>query len=400
VSFKSVSRLAAPLCFVLGCHTSVADVFTVNATYVVQAKEQEFIDCDPNCAGLGSEIEEGDFIVLTYRIDTGGSTTSLLASGSGFQATVFRGSTLGQRLLIGEPVLQFDDFTGDVPGGGPLDIIGLSTENLAQYLDDPDVDDEATADVVIWGAPGWFQANTSPVDAATLAAGVTGGVLFVEERNFFLSGTPDAYLAFEERLGGNLVTVDIRPSDANDGTSPETPLLPINIVDPDAPTFVFQVPPEDVLDNVPVWIDPDVALGYAYTMTGGEIAGIVAPPVSLVADADGYVVEVAGRRFPLAPGATLDLLAEGLSGVTSLRIVGIDAGLALDPTDPEAFVTGLIPVNVDPDFGLVLTQTPLTELTPASRAVPVSPLALIAMLPVVMTIAWRRRPAHGPRTRS
>lgn len=389
MSIRCFARHVAPLFLALGCHSALAEVFTINATYVIQDKETDLIACEPNCDDLGTELEVGDFIVLSYRIDTGGSTSSLVVTGNGFQATGFRGSMVGERLLIGEPVLQVDDLTGDVPGGGPLDVIGLATENLAQYFDDGDVDDEATADVVIWGEPDWFQSNTSPVSAEALAAGVTGGFLFVEEREFFNSGTPSAFLAFEERFGGNLVSVDIRPSDQNDGTSAEEPLLPINIVDPDDPTFVFQVPPEDVLEGVPVWIDPDVALGYEYTMTGGEIAGVVAPPASLVADADGYVVEVAGLAFPLSPGATLDLLAEGLSGVTTLRIVGIDAALALDPTDPEAFVTGLIPVNVDPS-GLLLTQTPITEIDPSARAVPLSPIALLIATPILVCVARRR----------
>lgn len=147
------------------------------------------------------------------------------------------------------------------------------------------------------------------------------------------------------------------------GESEFTPILP----DPSNPTndegeFVFQLP--EVEENETIWFDPDVASGYVYT-SNLAIASVTAPSLATVPDPDGYMLEFMFggvlQQFALAAGETFDFGINNFNGVYEFSIVGINLDLALDPTNPQAFVTG---VSFAESGDLTFTQAPIITFVP------------------------------------
>jgi hypothetical protein len=94
--------------------------------------------------------------------------------------------------------------------------------------------------------------------------------------------------------------------------------------------------------SFPIFVDPEMALGYTYTVKSGpNIAAVLIPKALAHGDAS-FVLEIDGvGSFALQAGIEFDLLALNPAGFKSFRIVGIDPAEALDPNDAQAFVTGL-----------------------------------------------------------
>jgi hypothetical protein len=136
-------------------------------------------------------------------------------------------------------------------------------------------------------------------------------------------------------------------------TGPGAPILPPT---PGAP-FDF---PLFVTPSTTIYVDPAVAVGYDYAIAGG--------------------VNIASVTLPSIPGSNYDLclwnggsfvcgtsLTAGVpfnfggNGVDRFRILGINPDAGLDPTNPQAFVTGLTFTG----SGTVdLTMTPITNAVP------------------------------------
>ncbi|QHJ11539.1 hypothetical protein FX988_01773 [Paraglaciecola mesophila] len=154
--------------------------------------------------------------------------------------------------------------------------------------------------------------------------------------------------------------------DAETGDSEFTPILP----DASNPTnengdFVFVLP--EVEAGETIWIDPDVATGYTYTATdGGLFASVTAPTLLSVNDSDGYLlsylVNGVEQVVALASGQTFEFDMP----VPEFTISSINVELALDPTDPLAFVTG-VAFSEGGQFGVI--QSPITEFVDDSVAV-------------------------------
>ncbi len=151
------------------------------------------------------------------------------------------------------------------------------------------------------------------------------------------------------------------------GETPDNPLLPIAVED----SFVFEFGVE--LEQT-VFIDPLVAIGYDYEITSGPNFASVLLPTGFGDDLfDLYQWNGSDYEF-------LSQLAGGVEynfgqSVDRFRILGIEPGLGLDPSDPTAFVTGL---TFDSNGVVQMTQTPITFETDPSSQVPVpSSLALI-----------------------
>ncbi len=147
------------------------------------------------------------------------------------------------------------------------------------------------------------------------------------------------------------------------GESEFTPILP----DPSNPTneegeFVFQLPEVEAEETI--WFDPDVASGYVYT-SNLAIASVTAPSLATVPDPDGYMLEFMFggvlQQFALAAGETFDFGINNFNGVYEFSIVGINLDLALDPTNPQAFVTG---VSFAESGDLTFTQAPIITFVP------------------------------------
>jgi hypothetical protein len=105
--------------------------------------------------------------------------------------------------------------------------------------------------------------------------------------------------------------------------------------------FRIVVPDGGLGHAAPVYIDPPAAIGYDYETTGINFASVLLPQIgdSLFglylwdAGRDAYVFD-----RELTAGVEHDFPA---GGVSRFRILGIEPTAGLDPTDPEAFPTGV-----------------------------------------------------------
>lgn len=176
----------------------------------------------------------------------------------------------------------------------------------------------------------------------TLPGSQTANVLDLVNLSNVSAGTPGLW-TFAVRNG-------ITP-----GTEPSNPLLPV-VVD-GAYTFDF-----NIQLNQQIFVDPLVAVGYDYQITGAGsplFQSVLLPNVGdgeftlFLWDGVQYVATAvvhAGDTYTFAPG-----------GVARFRIGGIETEAGLDPANTSAFVTGL----TFSDAGSVqMTQTPLTVAVP------------------------------------
>jgi hypothetical protein len=124
------------------------------------------------------------------------------------------------------------------------------------------------------------------------------------------------------------------------GDTETLPLLPDRTDEVgEVPVYHFEVP---ILDpGEIIWIDPIVAIGYTYEVTGAEFTHVQAPAFATVPDSDGYRVSVGGQSFSLGVGEILDFAGAGLSSVNRFTLDGIDPALLLDPTSAIAFPLGI-----------------------------------------------------------
>jgi hypothetical protein len=170
-----------------------------------------------------------------------------------------------------------------------------------------------------------------------LPGSLTGNVLNLATTSNVSQSTP------------GLWTMAIRNGTTSDGSSAQAPLLP-TIVDDAGFHFNF-----DIDLNQRIFIDPAVAVGYDYTVSNGpNIRTVLLPTVA--GDTDGYSLYTLDDLF-LANVAAGDVYDFGASGINGFRVRGIDMAAGLDPSNTQAFVTGLTFVTAG---NVTMTQTPIT----------------------------------------
>ncbi|MBC7139547.1 MAG: VPLPA-CTERM sorting domain-containing protein [Defluviimonas sp.] len=176
------------------------------------------------------------------------------------------------------------------------------------------------------------------------------------------------------------------------GSSPSLPLLPdaTEISDDGVPSWSFEITIPDYTEVV--WIDPVIAVGYTYEVTGAEFYAVTAPGLGTVPDGDGqYFVSFDGLDpVALAAGGMLTFSDYTSSSITSFTITGIDAALELDPENPLAFQTGISLLGLAGGQAVV-TQTPITFDTEAASPVPLPATAPLLAAGLGALALWRRK---------
>ncbi len=163
------------------------------------------------------------------------------------------------------------------------------------------------------------------------------------------------------------------------GALVENPLLP-GEVDPTTGAFIFDpvtITEGALGDIIPIFFDPDVAVGYEYEVTGGPMISTVLIPAALPNGDDEFIITVNGTDYAIIAGTSFDIGAvTGGIGVDSFIISGIDTTEMLDPTNPMVFNTGMTFIG----SGLAsLTQTPITQFVTTGAVPEPETLLLLAL---------------------
>lgn len=149
-----------------------------------------------------------------------------------------------------------------------------------------------------------------------------------------------------------------------------------------AGSFSFSVA---VQADMPVFIDPLVAVGYVYAVGSGDpLFKTVSLPVGI---GDGrYTLHVGGLVLEVGGNQVVDFTALGFAqGVAGFSVTGIETAAALDPSDNNAFVTRL---TFMADGRFTGTQTPISVDVPA---VPEPATAALWLLGLGGLLARRRQ---------
>ncbi len=136
--------------------------------------------------------------------------------------------------------------------------------------------------------------------------------------------------------------------------------LPSRTVNQDG-RVVFEFQPIPVIRDIPIIIDPDVAIGYDYAVkTGDPFFQSVILPTDI---GDGkYQLDYVygGMAFSAALDGGIEY-SFGDGGVAAFRVTGIEVSAALDPNDGGAFQTT---VTFASDGVFAGTMTPITVAVP------------------------------------
>lgn len=140
-------------------------------------------------------------------------------------------------------------------------------------------------------------------------------------------------------------------------TTEADPMMPTNT---NGGSFVFILNAAGTCTNQIFWIDPPVAVGYTYEITGAKFVKIKAPNLSSVNDTDGYAFSYpTGSMGGISAGQEYTFLTP----TSVFEIFGINPALTLDPNDSQAFPLG-IELTTPTGNQVTITQTPHTEEYP------------------------------------
>lgn len=131
-----------------------------------------------------------------------------------------------------------------------------------------------------------------------------------------------------------------------------------------------------VTANVPVFIDPVVAVGYEYRIGAGDpLFKTVSLPLGIGDNL--YLITVGGKSFEVAGNQLFEFSANGFAdGVADFTVTGIETQAMLDPNDPTAFITQL---SFASDGRFTGTQRALTLAVPEPGTSSLLALGLLAL---------------------
>ncbi|MFW8591282.1 nidogen-like domain-containing protein [Glaciecola sp. 2405UD65-10] len=171
------------------------------------------------------------------------------------------------------------------------------------------------------------------------------------------------------------------------GATPESPIYPV--IDPSNPTtynFEFEI----IDPNTPIFIDPDVAVGYDFIVNNGPNIASVLLPTGF----DDNLFDLWLWDMGLGDWFDANIVLEGGvsytfdSPVDRFRILGIDVDNMLDPTDGEVFVTGL---TFDAAGNINMDQIAITEFVDDGTTNVNAPSAILLVLSGGLMLFVRRR---------
>lgn len=181
-----------------------------------------------------------------------------------------------------------------------------------------------------------------------------------------ISNTQTAWIGFSQ---GSQIITQVSSGNSSGGTqtctSEANPLMPTQSGNG---TFTFTIPAGDMCPN-DFWIDPPIAGGYDYTVSGAKFESVTMPSLQTVNDSSGYLLEFPPSNF--GPGVRLDAGETHIFTypVNNFSINGINPSLALDPNDVSAFATGM---NLSTPTGPVeITQSAIMQDYPGLGTKPI-----------------------------
>ena len=116
------------------------------------------------------------------------------------------------------------------------------------------------------------------------------------------------------------------------------PAVSLPYVDPATGAYQYSI--ASVTAGQEVFIDPAIAIGYTYKIGAGNpnFASVQLPKIQTGHYTLTYTVGGKTQTVSVAPGAVYSF---PVGGVASFTVTGVDKSLALDPTNSNAFITGL-----------------------------------------------------------
>ena len=387
------------------------DTFKYDADAASKELQQTFENSEPFGGAVFESQETGgdNSWVLPQSLNPFSSVTFTLT----FDPDDFlKENVIGRNDLADDATSSIGSYSGSISAtifdafGNTVDSASLLSGFLTGSADDVPIGDGQVGDVIAFGG---FEENPNEF-AEEVSIGFFFGNLNSLETNWFESLVEGEnaleyalntdgftrFFEYEEYMvasdGTQLGIYQIQGQLSSTSTATgaeDAPLLPgvTTVSESGVPTYNFEVEiPEDTSE--PIWIDPDIAVGYVYTIEDGEgnkqaIAGVQAPSFDDVADSDGYLVTfvAGGVEYTVEIDSGEKLLFADVPNVdgvvTEFSLTGIDESLMLDPENPTVFQTGIFS-GVSGQF--FLTQTPITKFVPDESDVSPVPLPLPAAM--------------------
>jgi uncharacterized protein (TIGR03382 family) len=160
----------------------------------------------------------------------------------------------------------------------------------------------------------------------------------------------------------------------------------------------FAVRTDDLSDDAHHYIDPDVAIGYIYSVDSGvTIDSVILPFIGdnhFTINVWDEVTEAFTGEYEAVSQMPFSFIDLGLDDVFKFQVVGIETDEELDPTDSTAFITGLVFGHTDGVDEFNVTQAPIIQTIGESNAASEVPVpATLALFGLGLVIMARRRKA-------
>ncbi|GAC31206.1 nidogen-like domain-containing protein [Paraglaciecola polaris] len=349
-------------------------------------------ECGEECEGPAiPEGDQNDFARSTLNVESEPALNTI-AMIAPFWADVDTGCEDCGDVFIGSPNAETLVITWDAVGFFPSDSSLTNTFQLV-LIDRTDTgagnfDVEFRYEDINW-TTGDASEGESGLGGIPAQAGYDAG----DGVNFFtVPGSRTSEVVNLDTADSNTGTVGIWKFAIRDGQLPgdnaENPILPV--INPETPTdynFEFVI----IEPETPIFIDPDVAVGYDYIVNSGPSITSVMLPTGFGDDVydlwlwNDLLMAWYDTGEDLLGGDTYDFI----TAVDRFRILGIETSEMVDPNDPTAFVTAL---TFDSAGTININQNAITEFVDGPQAVSApAGLGIFALSLLVFLRARKRR---------